>query len=108
MANAVFLIYPISQESFSHSNSFKNILYLQRRNCFLDRTQYHMHPFHILGLTDVFDGSLFSVMYGSLVISNLVRKTTENEFTNENYRFGQEEETCYIVAVYGYFVRLIF
>jgi Photosynthetic reaction centre protein len=62
----------------------------------------------MLSVAGVFDGSLFSTMYDSLVTSSLIRKTTENEFANEGYRFGQEEETYNIVAVYGYFGRLIF
>ncbi|KMS94601.1 hypothetical protein BVRB_017130, partial [Beta vulgaris subsp. vulgaris] len=56
----------------------------------------------------VFGGFLFSVMYGSLVTSSLIRETTEDESANEGYRFGQEEETYDIVAVHGYFGRLIF
>ncbi|PHU24652.1 Photosystem II protein D1 [Capsicum chinense] len=75
---AVFLIYPIDQESFSD------------------------------GVAGVFGGSLFSAMHGSLVTSSLIRETTENESANEGYRFGQEEETYNIVAAHGYFGRLIF
>nr|KAJ0227977.1 hypothetical protein LSAT_V11C100003050 [Lactuca sativa] len=56
----------------------------------------------------VFGGSLFSVMHGSLVTSSLIKETTENESTNEGYRFGQEEETYNIVAAHCYFGRLIF
>ncbi|KAL5064347.1 hypothetical protein RYX36_026084, partial [Vicia faba] len=67
-----------------------------------------MHPFHMLGVTGVFDGSLFSAMYGSLVTSSFIRETTENEFANEGYRFDQEEETYNIVATHGYFGRLVF
>jgi photosystem II P680 reaction center D1 protein len=55
----------------------------------------------------VFGGSLFSAMHGSLVTSSLIRETTENESTNYGYKFGQEEETYNIVA-HGYFGRLIF
>ncbi|PHT59520.1 Photosystem II protein D1 [Capsicum baccatum] len=77
-ATAVFLIYPIGQESFSD------------------------------GVAGVFSGSLFSAMHGSLVTSCLIRKTTENESANEGYRFSQEEETYNIVAAHGYFGRLIF
>jgi hypothetical protein len=39
-------------------------------------------------------------MHGSLVTSSLIRETTENESANEGYRFGQEEETYNIVAVW--------
>ena len=62
----------------------------------------------MLGVPDVFDGSLFSVMNGSLVTSSLIRETIENEYANAGYRFGQEEETYNIVAAHGYFGRLIF
>ncbi|XLR07333.1 hypothetical protein S83_035271 [Arachis hypogaea] len=72
-ATAVFLIYPISQGSFSD------------------------------GVAGVFSDSLFSAMHGSLVTSSLIRETTENESANEGYRFGQEEETYNIVATHGYF-----
>jgi photosystem II P680 reaction center D1 protein len=47
-------------------------------------------------------------MHGFLVISSLIRETTENESVNYGYKFGQEEETYNIVAVYGYFGCLIF
>jgi photosystem II P680 reaction center D1 protein len=47
-------------------------------------------------------------MHGSLVTSNLIRETTENESANAGYKFGQEEETYNIVATHGYFGRLIF
>jgi photosystem II P680 reaction center D1 protein len=67
-----------------------------------------MHPFHMLGVSGVFDGSLFSVMHGSLVTSSLIRETTKNQSANAGYKFGQEEETYNIVAAHGYFDRLIF
>ncbi|CAI9277892.1 unnamed protein product [Lactuca saligna] len=67
-----------------------------------------MYPFHMLGVAGVFGGSLFSYVHGSLVTSSLIRETTENEFANEGYRFGQEEETYNIVAAHGYFGRLMF
>ncbi|PHT72315.1 Photosystem II protein D1 [Capsicum annuum] len=67
-----------------------------------------MHPFHMLGIAGVFSSSLFSVMHGYLVSSSLIWKTTKNEFVNEGYRFGQDEETYNIVATHGYFGRLIF
>jgi photosystem II P680 reaction center D1 protein len=60
------------------------------------------------GVAGVFGGSLFSAMHGSLVTSSLIRETTENESTNNGYKFGQEEETYNIVAAHGYFGRLIF
>ncbi|MBA0855955.1 hypothetical protein Goshw_021623 [Gossypium schwendimanii] len=78
VVTVVFLIYPIGQRSFS--------------DC----------------VAGVFSSSLFSAMHGSLVTSNLIRETTENESANECYRFGQEEETYNIVAAHGYFGRLIF
>ena len=34
-----------------------------------------MHPFHILGVADVFGGSLFSTMHGSLVTSSLLAES---------------------------------
>merc|ERR1739840_93935 len=57
-----------------------------------------MHPFHMAGVAGVFGGSLFSAMHGSLVTSSLIRETTENESTNNGYKFGQEEETYNIVC----------
>lgn len=63
---------------------------------------------HMAGVAGVFGGSLFSAMHGSLVTSSLIRETTENESTNNGYKFGQEEETYNIVAAHGYFGRLIF
>jgi photosystem II P680 reaction center D1 protein len=66
------------------------------------------HSFHMAGVAGVFGGSLFSAMHGSLVTSSLIRETTENESTNNGYKFGQEEETYNIVAAHGYFGRLIF
>ncbi|XP_025669983.1 photosystem II protein D1-like [Arachis hypogaea] len=62
----------------------------------------------MLGIAGAFGSSLFSAMHGSLVTSRLIRKTTENESANEDYRFGQEEEIYNIVAAHGYFRRLIF
>ncbi|CAI9278298.1 unnamed protein product [Lactuca saligna] len=78
VAIAVFLIYPISQGSFSD------------------------------GVAGVFDGFLFSVMHGSLVTSSLIRESTKNESANEGYKFSQEGETYNIVASHGYFGQLIF
>lgn len=67
-----------------------------------------LSPLHMAGVAGVFGGSLFSAMHGSLVTSSLIRETTENESTNNGYKFGQEEETYNIVAAHGYFGRLIF
>jgi photosystem II P680 reaction center D1 protein len=107
-AFAVFLISPIGQGSFSDgmplgiSGTFNFMIVFQAEHNIL------MHPFHMLGVAGVFGGSLFSAMHGSLVTSSLIRETTENESTNEGYKFGQEEETYNIVAAHGYFGRLIF
>ncbi|KAK9168861.1 hypothetical protein Syun_001001 [Stephania yunnanensis] len=67
-----------------------------------------MHLFHMLGVTGVFGGSLFSVIHGSLVTSSLIGETTENESANADYRFVQEEETYNIIVAHSYFGRLIF
>ncbi|KAG7348085.1 photosystem II qb protein psbA [Nitzschia inconspicua] len=107
-ATAVFLTYPIGQGSFSDgmplgiSGTFNFMLVFQAEHNIL------MHPFHMAGVAGVFGGSLFSAMHGSLVTSSLIRETTENESTNNGYKFGQEEETYNIVAAHGYFGRLIF
>ena len=107
-ASAVFLVYPIGQGSFSDgmplgiSGTFNFMLVFQAEHNIL------MHPFHMAGVAGVFGGSLFSAMHGSLVTSSLIRETTENESTNNGYKFGQEEETYNIVAAHGYFGRLIF
>jgi photosystem II P680 reaction center D1 protein len=107
-ATAVFLNYPIGQGSFSDgmplgiSGTFNFMLVFQAEHNIL------MHPFHMAGVAGVFGASLFSAMHGSLVTSSLIRETTENESTNEGYKFGQEEETYNIVAAHGYFGRLIF
>lgn len=63
---------------------------------------------HMMGVAGIFGGALFSAMHGSLVTSSLVRETTEQESTNNGYKFGQEEETYNIVAAHGYFGRLLF
>jgi photosystem II P680 reaction center D1 protein len=107
-ATAIFLIYPISQGSFSDgmplgiSGTFNFMIVFQ------DKHNILMHPFHMLGVSGVFGGSLFSAMHGSLVTSSLIRETTENQSANAGYKFGQEEETYNIVAAHGYFDRLIF
>ncbi|PHT28540.1 Photosystem II protein D1 [Capsicum baccatum] len=103
-----FLIYPISQGSFSDgmplgiSGTFNFMIVFQAKHNIL------IHPFHMLSVAGVFGSSLFSTMHGSLVTSSLIRETTENEFANEGYRFGQEEETYNNVAAHAYFDRLIF
>jgi len=107
-ASAVFVVYPIGQGSFSDgmplgiSGTFNFMLVFQAEHNIL------MHPFHMAGVAGVFGGSLFSAMHGSLVTSSLIRETTENESSNNGYKFGQEEETYNIVAAHGYFGRLIF
>ncbi|XP_060175306.1 photosystem II protein D1-like [Lycium barbarum] len=99
-ATTIFFIYPIGQGSFSDgmplgiSGTFNFIIVFQAEHNIL------MHPFHILGVAGVFGGSLFSDMHGSLVTSSLIRETTENEFSNKGYIFGQEEETYNIVAAH--------
>eukprot|EP00531_Pseudo-nitzschia_arenysensis_P020583 CAMPEP_0116150790 /NCGR_PEP_ID=MMETSP0329-20121206/19746_1 /TAXON_ID=697910 /ORGANISM="Pseudo-nitzschia arenysensis, Strain B593" /LENGTH=347 /DNA_ID=CAMNT_0003647349 /DNA_START=369 /DNA_END=1409 /DNA_ORIENTATION=+ len=99
-ATAVLLTYPIGQGSFSDgmplgiSGTFNFMLVFQAEHNILN--------------AGVFGGSLFSAMHGSLVTSSLIRETTENESTNNGYKFGQEEETYNIVAAHGYFGRLIF
>jgi photosystem II P680 reaction center D1 protein len=60
-----------------------------------------MHLFHMFGVVGVFGGSLFSAMYGSLVIFSLICETIENESANAGYKFEQEEETYNIVAAHG-------
>ncbi|KAG4139412.1 hypothetical protein ERO13_D07G190750v2 [Gossypium hirsutum] len=98
---AIFLIYPISQGSFSNgmplgiSGTFNIMIVFQAEHNIL------MHPFHMLGVVGVFGGSLFSAMHGSLVTSSLIRETTENESINEGYRFSQEEETYNIVTAHA-------
>ncbi|PHT28653.1 Photosystem II protein D1 [Capsicum baccatum] len=105
---AVLLIYPIGQGSFSNgmplgiSGTSNFMILFQAKNNIL------MHPFHMLGIADVFGGSLFSAMHGSLVTSSLIWEITENEYSNEGYRFGQEEETYNIIAAHGFSGRLIF
>ena len=106
-ACAVFLVYPMGQGSFSDgmplgiSGTFNFMFVFQAEHNIL------MHPFHMLGVIGVFGGALFSAMHGSLVTSNLVRETTENESQNYGYKFGQKEETYNIVSAHGYFSRLV-
>ncbi|XP_042752731.1 photosystem II protein D1 [Lactuca sativa] len=104
----VFLIYPIGQGSFSDGMPLRIYGTFNFMIVFQDEHNILMHPFHMLCVTIVFDGSLFSVMHGSLVTSSLIRETTENKSANEGYIFSQEEETYNIVAAHGYFGQLIF
>ena len=107
-AAAVFLVYPIGQESFSDgmplgiSGTFNFMLVFQAEHNIL------MHPFHILGVAGVFGGSLFSAMHGSLVTSSLLAERAEDVSLNAGYVFGQISETYSISAAHGYFGRLIF
>ncbi|KAJ8749231.1 hypothetical protein K2173_018708 [Erythroxylum novogranatense] len=107
-AIVVFLIYPIGQGSFSDgmplgiSSAFNFMIVFQAEHNIL------MHPFHMLGVVGVFNGSLFSAMHGFLVTFSLIREITENESANEGYNIGEEEETYNIIAAYGYFGLLIF
>jgi photosystem II P680 reaction center D1 protein len=107
-ATAVFIVYPIGQASFSDgmplgiSGTFNFMLVFQAEHNIL------MHPFHILGVSGVFGGSLFSAMHGSLVTSSLLAETAGDVSLNAGYSFGQEDETYSISAAHGYFGRLIF
>ena len=81
-ASAVFLVYRIGQSSFSDgmpvgiSNTFNCMLMFQAEYNIL------MHLSEQLGIAGVFGGSLFSTMHNSLVTSNLIHETTENESAN--------------------------
>jgi len=106
-ASAVFVVYPIGQGSFSDgmplgiSGTFNFMLVFQAEHNIL------MHPFHILGVSAVFGGSLFSAMHGSLVTSSLLSETGSYDSLNAGYVFGQEDETYAISAAHGYFGRLL-
>ncbi len=82
VAIAVFLIYPISQGSFSEgmplgiSGTFNFMIIFQAEHNIL------MHPFHMLGVVGAFGGSFFCAIYGSLVSSSLICETTEKESQN--------------------------
>merc|ERR1719502_1026351 len=108
VAAAVFIFYPIGQASFSDgmplgiSGTFNFMLVFQAEHNIL------MHPFHILGVSGVFGGSLFSAMHGSLVTSSVLAETAGDVSLNCGYKFGQEDETYSISAAHGYFGRLIF
>ena len=107
-ATAVFIVYPIGQASFSDgmplgiSGTFNFMLVFQAEHNIL------MHPFHILGVSGVFGGSLLSAMHGSLVTSSLLAESAGDVSLNIGYSFGQEDETYSISAAHGYFGRLIF
>ena len=107
-ASAVFVVYPIGQGSFSDgmplgiSGTFNFMIVFQAEHNIL------MHPFHILGVSGVFGGSLFSAMHGSLVTSTLLSETRSGESMNAGYIFGQEDETYSIQNAHGYFGRLLF
>ena len=107
-ATAVFIVYPMAQGSFSDgmplgiTGTFNFMLVFQAEHNIL------MHPFHILGVTAVFGGSLFSAMHGSLVTSSLLSERSPDNSLNIGYNFGQEDETYSITAAHGYFGRLIF
>jgi photosystem II P680 reaction center D1 protein len=106
-AAAVFIVYPIGQGSFSDgmplgiSGTFNFMLVFQAEHNIL------MHPFHILGVSGVFGGSLFSAMHGSLVTSSLLSETAGDLSLNAGYSFGQVSETYNISSAHGYFGRLI-
>jgi photosystem II P680 reaction center D1 protein len=105
-ATAVLLIYPIGQGSFSDglmlgiSGTFNFMIVFTAEHNLL------MHPFHMLGVVGVFGGALFSAMHGSMVMSSLIRESTEEESINSGYKFGQGQETYNIVAAHGYLGRV--
>jgi photosystem II P680 reaction center D1 protein len=105
-ATAVLLIYPIGQGSFSDglmlgiSGTFNFMIVFTAEHNVL------MHPFHMLGVIGVFGGALFSAMHGSMVMSSLIRESTEEESINTGYKFGQTEETYSIMAAHGYLGRV--
>ena len=106
-ATAVFIVYPIGQESFSDgmplgiSGTFNFMLVFQAEHNIL------MHPFHILGVCGVFGGALFSAMHGSLVTSSLLAETSGDSSLNVGYTFVQVGYTYNILAAHCYFGRLI-
>ena len=62
----------------------------------------------MLSVASMFGVSLFLAMHGSLVTSFLVRKSTENDSQNRDYKLGQQEETYSILTAHGYFGCLTF
>jgi photosystem II P680 reaction center D1 protein len=66
-----------------------------------------MHPTSWLGVAGVFGGALLASLHGSLVISSLIRETSEEESANAGYRFGQEEVTYnFLAGHYAFLGRL--
>jgi len=107
-ATAVFLIYPIGQGSFSEgmplgiSGTFYFMLSFQADHNIV------MHPLNALGVAGVLGGSFLSSMHGSLVMSSVIRTTTEQESINAGYKFGQVEETYnYVASHVSYLGRLL-
>lgn len=45
----------------------------------------------MLSVASMFGVSLFLAMHGSLVTSFLVRKSTENDSQNRDYKLGQQD-----------------
>lgn len=108
-ATAVLLVYPIGQGSFSEglplgiAGTFYFMLAFQAEHNIL------MHPASWLGVAGVFGGALLASLHGSLVISSLIRETSEEESQNAGYRFGQEEVTYnFLAGHYGFLGRLGF
>ncbi|MFS8854511.1 Photosystem Q(B) protein 1 [Synechococcus sp. H55.2] len=97
-ATAVLLVYPIGQGSFSEglplgiAGTFHFMLAFQAEHNIL------MHPTSWLGVAGVFGGALLASLHGSLVMSSLIRETSEEESANAGYRFGQEEVTYNFLA----------
>jgi photosystem II P680 reaction center D1 protein len=73
-----------------------------------------MHPFHMLGVDDVFAWAKLAsfitapVMAATAVFIIYPMEQLRTMSTDLGYRFGQDEETYNIVAAHGYFGRLIF
>jgi photosystem II P680 reaction center D1 protein len=108
-ATAVLLVYPIGQGSFSEglplgiAGTFYFMLAFQAEHNIL------MHPASWLGVAGVFGGALLASLHGSLVISSLIRETSEEESQNAGYRFGQEEVTYnFLAGHYAFLGRLGF
>ena len=107
-AIAIFLMYPIGRGSFSNGMPLGISVTFNFMIVFQEKRNILIHPFNMLGIAGIFGDSLFSSMNGSLENFSLNRETTENEFSNKGYKFGQEEETYNIVAAHSYFGRFIF
>jgi photosystem II P680 reaction center D1 protein len=84
---AFFGIFPIRQGSFSDeiplgvSGPFNLMLVFQIEHKM-------MHPFQMIEVSGVLEGS-FSIP--CLVLSSLIRETTENELVNSGYKYSQED-----------------